>query len=154
MTMTLKPRPRKTAPLTPAHVEPPPNPAHVQPPPPPPGHGPGAAPGLAPLHVEPPPIPQALAATAAAAPAKVRVTLARAPAGTRIIIDRVTIPQNRNWTVLKPGRHVLEVAVHGAAGDTASGAVQRNGAAIARNTATIPAGETEAYSQAGAPFDV
>lgn len=154
--MTLKPRPRKTAPLTPAHVEPPPIPAHVQPPPPP-GHNPGAAPGLAPLHVEPPPIPQAFAATAAAAaaaPATVRVTLARAPAGTRIIIDRVPIPQNRNWTKLDPGRHVLEVAVHGAAGDTATGAVQRNGAVIARNTATIPAGETEAYSQAGVPFDV
>ncbi len=148
--MTLKPRPGKPAPLKPAHVEPPPIPAHVQPPPPPPGHSPGQ-----PLHVEPPPIPQAFAATAVnPAAARVRVTLARAPASTRVMIDRVRIPQNVNWIDLDPGGHVLEVAIHGAAGDTATGAVQRHGAVIAKNTATIPDGETEAYSQAGAPFNV
>jgi len=70
------------------------------------------------------------------------------------MIDRVRIPQNVNWIDLDPGGHVLEVAIHGAAGDTATGAVQRHGAVIAKNTATIPDGETEAYSQAGAPFNV
>lgn len=123
-----------------------------------------AAGGVTPKHVEPP--PEALVATSqpkhvepppgaffAASQKRVRVTITRNPATTRVIIDGVRVEDDETWTDLNPGRHNLQIGVAGKAGDQGAGSLHRGETQIAAAAVEIPEGEIEAYS-AEVPFNV
>jgi hypothetical protein len=130
------------APLQPKHVEPPPGafiaplqPTHVEPPP-----ESFVAP-LHPQHVVPP--PEAFVATS---PTSASVSISRTPPTTRVIIDRIPVPDDRTWVNLEPGAHTLRVGIAGAPGDHGGASLRRGATKIASAAVEIPDGKTEAYS--------